>query len=117
MAKKNTKITYDKTYDIISFWNGKASQVSIEVGDFIVDIDSNGFFVGLEVMNASQNLQIDSEILAKIEKAEMSILYKPKYVYIMIKIKIAGKEKDISIPLTLDLGHKKVSREQVLLSR
>jgi len=117
MAKNNTEIMYDKDEDILSFWRGKPSQVSVEVGDFIIDIDSDSYVSGLEILNASENLSINPEMLSKIEKASMSVIYKPNYVYIVLAVRFEGKDKDISIPLTVDLGHKKVEREQVVFSR
>ncbi|MBU0760972.1 MAG: DUF2283 domain-containing protein [Nanoarchaeota archaeon] len=117
MAKDITEITYNENEDILSFWRGNPSNVSIEIGDFIIDVDSSSHIAGFEIMNASENLNIPDKFLANIEKASMSVLYKPNYVYIMLKIKLKEKEKDISIPLTLDLGHKKLEREEVVFQR
>jgi len=70
----------------------------------------------LEILNTSENLNLGGEILEKIEKASLSVLYKPNYVYILLKIKFLDKERDVSIPLTIDLGHKKIEREEIVLS-
>ena len=43
MAKSNTKISYDKEEDILDLSIGNPSKASIEIGDFIVDIDFKGF--------------------------------------------------------------------------
>ena len=77
MAKDITEITYDRQEDILSLWSGKESQVSIEVGDFIVDVDNKGHVTGLEIMNASDNLEVSPEIIGHVEKASLSVLYKP----------------------------------------
>jgi uncharacterized protein YuzE len=114
MAKSNTEIKYDGSEDILSFWKGESSQVSIEIGDFIVDINSGGYVVGFEIINASENLDINSEFLENIEEASMAVVYKPNYVYITLRVKLKGQNKDISIPLTIDLGHKKVEKEVVV---
>jgi len=116
MAKINTEITYEKDEDILSLWRGKSSRASIEIGDFIIDVDGEGYVSGLEILNASENLNINSEDLNKIETASMSVIYKPNYVTIVISFRIEGKEKGISIPLTVDLGHKTMEREQIVFS-
>ena len=117
MAKSDTEIRYERDVDILSFWRGNPSIASIEIGDFIIDIDGNGYISGLEILNVSENLDINPELLEKIESASMSVLYKPNYVYIMLKAKFKEKEKEVSIPLTVDLGHKKVEKEQILFTK
>jgi uncharacterized protein YuzE len=117
MAKSIAEIKYDAEEDILSFWKGNPSQSSIEIGDFIIDIDSKGFVSGLEILNVSENLEMSREILGNIENASMAVVYKPGYVYILIRVKLKGKDKNISIPLTVDLGHKKVKREEIVFVR
>jgi hypothetical protein len=48
MAKIRAEGVYERNEDILSFWRGRPSQASIEVGDFVIDIDSNGYLSGLE---------------------------------------------------------------------
>lgn len=112
MAKSNTKINYDLEEDILSLSKGKV-KASIDVGDFIVDIDFQGFVTGLEILNASENLKLPQEQLKKIEKASMIITYKPNYVYIYLILKIEDKENKITIPLTVDLGHHEIKKEEI----
>ncbi len=117
MAKGNTEIVYEENDDILSLWKGKPSKASIEVGDFIVDIDSLGYVSGLEILNASENLGLSPFILAGIERASMSVLYKQNYLSIILSFKIKDKENNVSIPLTISLGHEKTEREQVVFLR
>lgn len=117
MAKGNTEIAYEKNEDILSLWRGRPSKASIEVGDFIVDIDSSGYVSGLEILNASENLNLAPSILSGIEKASMSVLYKQNYLAIILSFKIKDKENNVSIPLTIDLGHENTEKEQVIFSR
>jgi len=107
MAKNNTKIIYDKEEDILYLSRGKSSKASVEVGDFIIDVDFRGFISAIEILNASENLNIDPKILEKINKTSMSIIYKPNYLYIVLVLNLEEKEKEIAIPLTINLGHKK----------
>lgn len=117
MAKSNTKISYDGEEDILYLSRGRASQASIEVGDFVIDVDFNGFVSAIEILNASENLGIPSESLEKMSSASMAVLYKPNYLFIVLAIKLPDKDKDIRIPLTVDLGHKKIEREETVFMR
>ena len=42
----------------------------------------------------------------------MAVTYKPNHVYISLILRFKDKEKDITIPLTLDLGHGSVRTER-----
>lgn len=117
MAKSNTKIIYDKEEDILYLSRGKPAKASIEVGDFVIDIDFKDFVSAIEVLNASENLNIEPETLDKISKASMSIVYKPNYLFIMLALNLENKEKEIAIPLTIDLGHKQVRKEETIFVR
>lgn len=108
MAK--TKIEYDVDEDILLLSKGSNVKASIDVGDFIIDIDHKGFVSGIEVLNAAENLNLSEEQLKSINEALMLVTYKPHHVYINIVMHFAGKEKDITIPLNIDLGSKPFSQ-------
>jgi uncharacterized protein YuzE len=116
MATKNAKMSYDREEDILSLSKGIKAKASIDIGDFIIDVDSRGFIVALEILNASQNLGIKEEMLKSLEQASMQVTYKPNYVYIAIYMKMKGKEKEVSIPLTVDLGHGAVKTEKTMFA-
>lgn len=113
MAKINTKMNYDLEEDILSLSKNRKVKASIDVGDFIIDIDNNGFVAGIEILNASQNLNLKETQLTSLEHASMRVTYKPNYVYIALVMKFKRKEKDITIPLTVDLGHGSVKTENL----
>ena len=50
MAKNNAKIDYDFEEDILNLSRGRSSKASLEIGDFILDIDFDGFVSFLEVL-------------------------------------------------------------------
>ncbi len=112
MAKLNTKIIYDEEEDILFFSKGRKVKASIDIGDFIIDVDTNGLVSGIEILNASKNLNVSEEQLKSLQNASMSITYKPNYVYIYLVMQFKDKEKDITIPLTVDLGHGSVRTER-----
>jgi len=105
MAESNTKMNYDSDEDILSLSRGRKVKASIEIGDFVIDVDTKGFITGIEILNASQNLGLKEDQLRRIQRASMSVKYKPNCVYIFLIMQLENKEKDITIPLTVDLGH------------
>lgn len=117
MAESNTKIRYNKEEDILNLSKGNPSQASIEIGDFILDIDFKGFVTAIEILNASENLNINKEMLESIEKANMIVIYKPNYLFVSLIFNFKGVEKDIKIPLTVNLGHNQVQKQEVSFSR
>jgi len=91
--------------DILFLSKEKKVKASIDVGDFIIDIDHSGFVTGIEILNASENLNITENQLKEIQEASMVVTYKPNHVYIHLIMLFANKEKEIAIPLTIDLGY------------
>ncbi|MBC8500588.1 MAG: DUF2283 domain-containing protein [Nanoarchaeota archaeon] len=112
MAKVNTKIIYDKEEDILYLSKGRKVRASIDIGDFIIDIDHKSFVSGIEILNASKNLNLKEKQLKELRKASMVVTYKPKYVYIYLVMTFKEKEKNITIPLTVDLGHGSVTSKR-----
>ena len=47
MAKTNTKIVYDEEEDILSLSKNRKVKASIDIGDFIIDIDHKGYVTGI----------------------------------------------------------------------
>jgi len=111
MAKSNTKIIYDDEEDILFLSKGKKVKASINIGDFVIDISTDGFVSGIEILNASENLKFTEEQLKGLQQASMIVTYKPNYVCIILVMKIKQMEKDVTIPLTIDLGHGAIKKE------
>ena len=112
MAKGDTKMIYDQEEDILSLSKGRKVKASIDIGDFIIDIDTNGFVSGIEVQNASKNLNIAEEQLSELQRAQMTVNYKPHYVYIHLLMQFKQKEQSIAIPLTVNIGQRRVRTEK-----
>ena len=98
MAEVNTKMIYDEEEDILSLSKNRKVKASIDLGDFIIDVDADGFISGLEILNASSNLGLQEVQLKDLKQASMNISYKPKYVHIVLIMQFGSKEKDIHIP-------------------
>ncbi len=108
MAKEIKAIDYDSENDIFSINNGEKVKASIDIGDFVLDVSHNNLICGIEVMDASENLGISKEFLKNIKNIKMSVNYNTNnaYVLLIMTFKNKGKEVNMPIPLTLNLGHK-----------
>jgi uncharacterized protein YuzE len=113
MARPIKTIDYDSENDILFISNEEKVKASLDIGDFILDVNHNNFICGIEIMDASENLGINKDVLENIRSIKMSVNYKTNYVYVllMMTFKKEDKEVNIPIPLTLDLGHKTPKKE------
>ena len=65
--KKEIKtIDYDSVNDIFFISSGEKVKSSLDIGDFVLDVNHNNFICGIEIMNASENLEINKNILKNI---------------------------------------------------
>jgi len=113
MAKQIKTIDYDAENDILSISNGEKVKSSLDIGDFVLDVNYDNLIGGIEIMDASENLGVSKEVLGSIQNMKMSINYKTNHVYVLLVItfKNEGKEVNIQIPLTINLGHKEPMKE------
>ena len=116
MARQIKTIDYDSESDIFFISNGDKVKASLDIGDFILDINHNNLVCGVEIMDASENLGVSKEVLKNVQNMKMSVTYKTNYVYVLLMIvfKKGGKEVNVPIPLTLDLGHKVPMKEDLV---
>lgn len=81
MAKhgKETFLDYDEKNDILYIYQKGKFKGNVEIGDFVLDIDVNKRVMGIEILNASENLKslnITKDMLAKVKNASLKTLYK-----------------------------------------
>lgn len=116
MARQIKRIDYDFENDIFSVSNGDKVKASLDIGDFVLDVNHKNFICGLEIMDASENLGIPKSVLKNIKNMKMSVTYRTNHVYVLLVIvfKSKGKEVNVPIPLTLDLGHKSPKKEVLI---
>ena len=116
MARQIKTIDYDSENDIFSISNGDKVKASLDIGDFILDINHDNLVCGIEIMDASENLGVQKEVLGNIQNIRMSVTYKTNHAYVLLMIvfKKEGKEVNITIPLTLNLGHKAPRKEMLV---
>lgn len=113
MARQIKAISYDSDNDIFSLHNGDSIKFSLDVGDFILDISHKNLVCGIEIMDASENLGVSQSFLKSIKNMKMSVSYRTNHVYVLLSIVFKQREKEVNItlPLTLDLGHKSPKTE------
>ena len=96
------KIKYDYNEDILYILKREKSIVySIDIMDFIIDLDSNNKVVGLEILNASKNLNISKNQLKEVKEGNISTLtlknaFGVKFFLLFPKMRL---ESHIQIPL------------------
>ena len=84
MAKQIKAIDYDVENDIFFISNGEKVKVSLDIGDFILDVSHENLICGIEIMDASENLGVSKVILKNIKSMKMSVTYKTNHVYVQI---------------------------------
>src|SRR3989304_1164049 len=107
MARQIKTIDYDAGNDIFFISDGEKVKASLDIGDFVLDVSHSNLICGIEIMGASENLGISKEMLKDIRSIKMSVTYKKDHVYVLLMMvfKKEGREVNVPIPLTLDLGH------------
>lgn len=116
MATQIKTIDYDVENDIFFISDGEKVKASIDIGDFILDVNHKDLICGVEIMDASENLGISKDVLRNVRNIKMSVTYRTNHVYVLLMIAFKNKDKEVNvpIPLTLDLGHK-IPRKEVLV--
>ena len=113
MARQIKTIDYDSENDIFFISDGEKVKASLDIGEFILDVNHDNLICGIEIMDASENLGVSKEVLSNIQNMKMSITYKTNHVYVLLVItfKKEDKEVNITIPLTIGLGHKEPKKD------
>jgi uncharacterized protein YuzE len=84
MAKQIKTIDYDEENDDLFISIGEKVKASLDIGDFILDVSHDNLICGIEIMNASENLGVEKDILNKIKSMKMSVRYKTNHVYVLL---------------------------------
>lgn len=116
LVGKIKTIDYDEKNDILFISKDEKVKTSIDIGNFILDVNSRNLITGIEIMDASENLGIKEKVLKNIKNIKMSVTYKTNHVYMLLimTFKKKGREVNIPIPLTLGLGHKTPKKEMLV---
>ncbi len=105
-------LMYDSDEDILFFSKGKVSKGTIEIGDFVIDIDEHGNLAAIEIFNASKIFNVQKRILSKIKSAKLRIQSTPNAMYLSMAIVLMNGKMEFP-PISL-LPH--VTRREPIVS-
>jgi uncharacterized protein YuzE len=105
-------LMYDSEEDILFFSKGKVSKGTIEIGDFVIDIDENGNLAAIEIFNASKIFNVQKKILSMIKSAKLKIQSTPNAMYLSMAIILMNGKMEFP-PISL-LPH--VARREPIVS-
>jgi uncharacterized protein YuzE len=111
MVTKMNKLVYDHEEDVMLLATGRKCRHSIDIGDFLVDLDDAGSVTAVEIFDASTTLGLSEGQLSSVKDVSMTVRYKQDSICIFLVLNIKGKEKDITIPLAVDPGHNNIRTE------
>ena len=102
--EKKTVVDYDRENDDLFLSKGKGNyEGSVEIGDFIIDFSRNDEIVGIEIMNASKNLNISKSLLSGIKSAHMNVSQRNQAMIINALLVLKNKKEirtAIPIPIS-----------------
>ena len=81
---------YDFTYDILTFHSkNRDYKMSVEVQNFIIDIDTEDFVIGVRVIDASKVFGLKKDILRNIVQSDFQSVVKDNVI--TVRLTIVGK--------------------------
>lgn len=116
MRKKMMKsyIKYDWELDILTFRKSDDEiKKSIDIQNVLLDLNSNGLVVGIEILDISKFCGVSKTILNNITKSKVEIKYCPKELLMKIILFYRKEQEKIILPLMAELNHKGLSQKMV----
>jgi uncharacterized protein YuzE len=96
ILKGKGEFNYDYKYDILFFKTSEREYVkSIELENIVLDIDKEGFIVGVQILEASKFLNLKKTILLKIPNWEFSATVNEGRIEIRLMFQIVIRNKII----------------------
>ena len=108
------QIDYDDEFDdLFIYRQDTKSDISLNIADFVVDVQKNGTLTGIEIMKASNTLtqllskKVTKEELQKITDVKMNVSSRENalYVSIIVSTKLNGTASQMTIPLVVPAIH------------
>jgi len=94
--KKSSEVEYDFETDVFTAQPVKRKyDSSIQIGDFILDLDKRGKINGIEILNASKIFNVSKNVLKNIVAGELELIVNEELIIfkILIKSKICNAQK------------------------
>ena len=79
MARTIKTIDYDTDNDILFISDGEKVKSSLDIGDFVLDVNHSNLICGIEVMDASENLGISKKNLENVQNIDYKDLVQSFY--------------------------------------
>lgn len=88
-------------------------KTSLDIENFVLDVNDKNLINGIEIMDSSENLGINKNVLKNVKGVKMSVTYKTNNVYVLLMISFnkSKKKVNVQIPLTLSLGNNVPQKE------
>lgn len=72
---------------------------SIDIANFIIDLDDQNNFLGLEVIGASERLPLSKEELSKIDSVEIEVKDEEESMIITVLMTGNGEKTSLNLPV------------------
>ncbi len=97
-----TRFEYHRKDDIAVFEHGSYDDYerSIDVANFVIDLDTEGNFIGLEVIGASDKLPLTEDELDEVEDIEIDVHSDEESTMISITMTKDEKKTSLNLPVT-----------------
>lgn len=94
--KEKGEVDYDYKHDILFFkTQNKEYARSIELDNMVLDIDTDGFIVGIQIMEASAFFNLEKRMLLKVPNWEFSVSVHNGRIEFRLTFQIAMRNKII----------------------
>lgn len=96
-----TRFEYHEKDDIAVFEYGDYEDYerSIDIANFVVDINSEGDFLGLEIIGASERLPLTKDELTEVEDMEIEVRDDEESMMVTITLRRDEKETSLNLPM------------------
>jgi len=104
-----SKTSYDEENDVLYYNSGEKVSDSLELGDAFIEFSGEGKIVGVEIMNASEFLslqtgkEITDEMLKEIESGKISIRHNKDTIFLIFEFVVPVESEKKSERISLNI--------------
>ena len=96
-------ILYQKEFDILQIKEEKKIKSGIRVGPFILDFSFDNKVIGIEILGASEILNMKEKDLSSIRDAKIKNIIRQDAILIIIKLLMKKQDVQKEIPIAIPL--------------
>jgi len=110
------EVDYDYKYDILFFKTSERDYVkSMELNNIILDLDKEGFIVGIQILEASEFLNLDKKMLLKIPNWKFQANVQDNRIEIRLDFQIMLRNKIIERnPIIIQPSHEDLPNSEMM---